>query len=283
MKTKEREKLLAPNARKEAWGLGRPNPAKGRGGCDPGSRLLSFVSKMKVHPGIFMKTKERVKAHAPNAWKAAWGHRRPDPEACRRGRGPDSWLQTPVFCFKNEGASGDIHENKGTGKIARAKCPKRRLGAQTPRPCGINEGVEILTPGSRLLSSASKMKVHPGIFMKTKERENYTSQTPREMFGGSQGGTPAQSDGTPMDRGRQHAGFLPPLAVPPKLPRIIIGSSRREDEWNVPVRNPESPVRAARAELENRNLKFENRKWKLETRKPKLETRKWKPDFRIRQ
>ena len=191
----------------------------------PGSRLLSSVSKMKVHPGIFMKTKEREKLLAPNARKEAWGLGRPNPA---KGRG----------------------------------------------------GCD---PGSRLLSFVSKMKVHPGIFMKTKERENYTSQTPREMFGGSQGGTPAQSDGTPMDRGRQHAGFLPPLAVPPKLPRIIIGSSRREDEWNVPVRNPESPVRAARAELENRNLKFENRKWKLETRKPKLETRKWKPDFRIRQ
>jgi hypothetical protein len=30
--------------------------------------------------------------------------------------------------FKNKGASGDIHENKGAGKT-RAKCREKRLGA----------------------------------------------------------------------------------------------------------------------------------------------------------
>ena len=70
---------------------------------------------------------------------------------------------------KNEGASGDLYENKRSGKVH-----SRRTGTvpwgSTPEACGVQGGV-ILTPDSWLLapgSCLSKMKVHPEISMKTK-------------------------------------------------------------------------------------------------------------------
>jgi hypothetical protein len=92
---------------------------------------------MKVHPEMLMKTKERGKfacglpGKMPGASKS---------EACDGQERDDSdfWLLTPHFCFKNEGASGDIDENKGTGKSTRGECRERNWGAPSsdPRPIG---------------------------------------------------------------------------------------------------------------------------------------------------
>ena len=43
-----------------------------------------------------------------------------------------SWRLTSVS--RNEGASGDVHENKGAGKSARAKYRGQLLGARGPKP-----------------------------------------------------------------------------------------------------------------------------------------------------
>ena len=62
------------------------------------------------------------------------------PPACRRGHDSNFWLLTSSFCFKNEGASGDVHENKGTGKNASAKCQERCLEARGLKPAACKRG-----------------------------------------------------------------------------------------------------------------------------------------------
>jgi hypothetical protein len=68
---------------------------------------------MKVHPAIFMKTKERGKMGIPNFRKDAWGA---EGRSLRRAGGmirtSSFCLLTPEFCSQNEGASGDLYENK---------------------------------------------------------------------------------------------------------------------------------------------------------------------------
>jgi hypothetical protein len=71
---------------------------------------------MKVHPEMFMKTKERGKVSVPCVQEDAWGLEVRSP---RQAGGviiltSGSCLLTSVS--KNEGASGDVHENKGTGE-----------------------------------------------------------------------------------------------------------------------------------------------------------------------
>jgi hypothetical protein len=46
---------------------------------------------------------------------------------------------TSGFCFKNEGASGDVHENKGTGKNSRAQCQEGCLDLKS-EACGVQDG-----------------------------------------------------------------------------------------------------------------------------------------------
>jgi len=75
-----------------------------------------FCFKMKVHPAMFMKTKERGKIRVPNVRKDAWTSS-PKPVACRMGHDSNFWLLTSGFRFKNEGASGDVDETKERGKI----------------------------------------------------------------------------------------------------------------------------------------------------------------------
>jgi len=80
MKTKERGKIRVPNVRKDAW-TSSPKPVVRRWGHDSNFWLLtpSFCFKMKVYPAMFMKTKERGKARAPNVRNGAWA---PKSEAC---------------------------------------------------------------------------------------------------------------------------------------------------------------------------------------------------------
>jgi hypothetical protein len=73
---------------------------------------------------------------SPNAWKDAWGLPRPDPASCRKGHHSNSWLLTPGFCIKNEGASGDMYESKETEKCGRATCQGNYLEAQKPEAWG---------------------------------------------------------------------------------------------------------------------------------------------------
>jgi hypothetical protein len=71
---------------------------------------------MKVHPAMFMKTKERGKVRT-KCQESRLGFRSPKPVAYRRGQNSNFWLLTSGFCFKNEGASGDLYENKRQVKI----------------------------------------------------------------------------------------------------------------------------------------------------------------------
>jgi len=41
---------------------------------------------------------------------------------------------------KNEGASGDVHENNETGKSTRAKCQERYLGPPSSKPAACRRG-----------------------------------------------------------------------------------------------------------------------------------------------
>ena len=74
-------------------------------------------------------------------------------------------LQT-TSCVRNEGASGDVDENKGD----------RKEGVRSPVP-GISCSVfAIGLPHPDCGCSAiAKMKVHPGMLMKTKERQKKVS------------------------------------------------------------------------------------------------------------
>jgi len=79
---------------------------------------------------------------------------------------------------KNEGASGDVHENKGTGKFQVARPRGAQPGTAIDHPVSGEVGACEQNPllpcsVSHLPYPASlKMKVHPAMFMKTKEREN---------------------------------------------------------------------------------------------------------------
>ena len=77
MKTKEQGKVRVPNVRKNAWRPEVRSPWRGGGDMirTSSSYLLASVSKMKVHPEMFMKTKERGKVRVPNVRKDA---RRPE-------------------------------------------------------------------------------------------------------------------------------------------------------------------------------------------------------------
>ena len=71
----------------------------------PGSLLLTpALQEMKVHPEMLLKTKERgIRGHGNR------GRSAPD---------SDSWLLTPDSCSsRNEGASGDVDENKGASEV----------------------------------------------------------------------------------------------------------------------------------------------------------------------
>ena len=98
-------------------------------------------------------------------------------------------ILTPDSCllyFKNEGDSGDMYENKGKGKSdVRYQVPRVSEKVRSPRSgvrCRGTGGFQCTSPLSRLLTSGSrlltpvscitKMKVTPGICMKTKEGEN---------------------------------------------------------------------------------------------------------------
>ena len=93
---------------------------------------------MKVHPAMFMKTKERGKIRVPNVRKDAWTSS-PKPVACRMGHDSNFWLLTSGFRFKNEGASGDVDENKGTRKNSRAQCQEGCLDLKS-EACGAQVG-----------------------------------------------------------------------------------------------------------------------------------------------
>src|ERR1039457_2908422 len=104
---------------------------------------------MKVHPAICMKTKDREKYACRGSGKAAGGRAR-KPAECRRGHDSNFWLLTHGSCSQNEGASGDMYENKRSGKVRLQGIRKsgRRSRSEAFR---VQEGHDsnfwLLTPG----------------------------------------------------------------------------------------------------------------------------------------
>src|SRR5579862_5754361 len=83
---------------------------------------------MEVTPGIFMKTKEGKNQVSGKTRSPRSGVRCLKLQAVSTKHSV-SRLLSPASCLsKNEGASGDIHENKGTGKtgvrdhVSRIRC-----------------------------------------------------------------------------------------------------------------------------------------------------------------
>ena len=109
--------------------------------------------------------------------------RSPMSEVRTAKRGPTSCLLTPVSCsFKNEGDSGDVDENKGTGKSGvryqvpgvteKSEVPRSEVRRHNRRTARRGHSVSwLLNP----VACTSKMKVTPGMLMKAKQRENEVS------------------------------------------------------------------------------------------------------------
>ena len=118
-----------------------------------------------------MKTKERVKVHAANAWEDAWVLRHPKRADCRTGPDFNSWLLISALA----GISREVDENKGTGKV-RAPIAWEKLGASDARTLPQAGGVVILTPGFCSLKA-----FHTEVTEKTRPREHGSLLFLREL------------------------------------------------------------------------------------------------------
>ena len=130
MKKKERENLSHPTRGNIILGLRRPNAAAA--GRTPTRTSDSSILSLTGYPEKFMKTKERENAiDVPLSGLGGNPWARIDfSTSCPVSRDP-----CPMSRFtKNEGASGDVYENKGTGKFLTPNTRKYTGGSDVRTP-----------------------------------------------------------------------------------------------------------------------------------------------------
>ena len=112
----------------------------------PGSLLLTpALQEMKVHPEMLMKTKDRVRSPKSKGF-------------CGWYADSDSWLLTPDSCSsRNEGASGDVDENKGTRTEWEGKRPDTAPGSNKGFTTEAQSPRRELLPDSSLCCSVSSV------------------------------------------------------------------------------------------------------------------------------
>ena len=164
LKTKDRKNEQAPTSVIPGRSVGAP-PESGM--LAPDSWLLTpAFQKMKVHPEMLLKTKERRNEQAPTSVIPG----RPVGAPPESGMlAPDSWLLSPAF------QKMKVHPEM-------LLKTKERRNEQAPtsvipgRSVGALPESGMLAPGSRLLSPAlQEMKVHPAICMKTQTGQETSS------------------------------------------------------------------------------------------------------------